>query len=84
MELVLRLKSLELRNFHRFEKFSIDFDDYLTVLIGNNGSGKSSLLSAAAVAVGTLFIKFDDIPTRSILRSDARVKTFDYGETIDL
>ena len=84
MELVLRLKSLELRNFHRFEKFSIDFDDHMTVLVGNNGSGKSSLLSAAAVAVGTLFIKFDNIPTRSILRSDARVKTFDYGETIDL
>lgn len=84
MNLALRLKSLELRNFHRFERFSIDFDDHMTVLVGDNGSGKSSLLAAAAVAVGTLFIKFDNVPTRSILRSDARVKSFDYGETIDL
>lgn len=39
----LRLDSIELTDFRRLSKLKIDFDSKLTVLIGNNGTGKTSI-----------------------------------------
>jgi predicted ATP-binding protein involved in virulence len=38
--------SVTIENFRCFDKLSIDFDDQLTVLVGANDSGKSSVLDA--------------------------------------
>jgi predicted ATP-binding protein involved in virulence len=48
MKQKIRLASLELANFRGFDKLNITFDDNLTVLIGNNGSGKTTILDALA------------------------------------
>ncbi|MBN1605835.1 MAG: AAA family ATPase [Polyangiaceae bacterium] len=42
----MRLRRLELENFRGFERLDLQFDDRLTVLVGENGSGKSSILDA--------------------------------------
>jgi predicted ATP-binding protein involved in virulence len=42
----LMLTSLGLRNFRQFEELNIAFDDKLTVFIGVNGSGKSTVVEA--------------------------------------
>jgi predicted ATP-binding protein involved in virulence len=39
-----RLQRLELENFRGFEKLALDFEPDLTVLVGANGSGKSTVL----------------------------------------
>lgn len=52
MAFELKLKELELANFHQFEHYAIDFDEHVTVLVGDNGSGKSTILDAASVALG--------------------------------
>lgn len=38
--------SIEVQNFRRFETFSCEFDPHFSLLIGPNGSGKTSLLRA--------------------------------------
>lgn len=43
------LRSLELRNFRGFREIRIDFDERLTVLVGTNGAGKSTVLDALAI-----------------------------------
>jgi predicted ATP-binding protein involved in virulence len=43
------LQSLELRNFRGFRDIEIDFDQRLTVLVGINGAGKTTVLDALAV-----------------------------------
>lgn len=43
------LRSLELRDFRGFRDIRVDFDPRLTVLVGANGSGKSSVLDALAL-----------------------------------
>jgi energy-coupling factor transporter ATP-binding protein EcfA2 len=44
----MRLRSLQLRNFRGFEQLDLTFHDRLTVLVGVNGSGKTSVLDALA------------------------------------
>ena len=43
------IKSLFLDNYRCFKKFDISFDDRLTVLVGENGEGKTSILDALSV-----------------------------------
>ena len=45
----MRVSSLELTNFRGFEKASIEFEPQLTVLVGVNGAGKTSVLDALSV-----------------------------------
>ena len=45
----MKLTSLEIKNFRCFENITIDFDKKLTVLVGKNGSGKTSIRDVIAV-----------------------------------
>ena len=40
------LQSLELNEFRRFKKLTVEFDQQLTVFIGNNGAGKTSIIDS--------------------------------------
>lgn len=83
MELDLRLDRLELTNFHKFEHCSIDFDESLTVLVGDNGSGKSSILDAAAVALDQVVAFLASNGQRMLYARDARVASFPMGDGVD-
>ena len=61
-----RLDNLHLKNFRRYEDLSIDFNSQLTLIVGVNGSGKTSILDAAAIAVGSFLTKIDGASFLSI------------------
>lgn len=48
----MKIDILKLKNFRCFDDEIFSFDDRMTVIIGNNTSGKTSLLEAASVAMG--------------------------------
>ena len=48
----MKLKSVEIENYRAIEKLSLSLDPSLTVLHGENGYGKTSVLSAIAVGLG--------------------------------
>ena len=48
----MKLKSVEIENYRAIEKLSLFLDPSLTVLHGENGYGKTSVLSAIAVGLG--------------------------------
>ncbi|MFZ5785067.1 MAG: AAA family ATPase [Acidobacteriota bacterium] len=50
----MRLVRLTLQNFRGFESLDLDFHPELTVLVGVNGSGKTSILDAIAVMLSGL------------------------------
>ena len=69
---VLRIDKLEVQNYRKFESFVINFDQQLTVLVGDNGSGKSTLIDAACVALGSIFQKIENASSYPIDKSDVR------------
>ena len=48
----MKLKSVEIENYRAIEKLKLPLDPSLTVLHGDNGYGKTSVLSAIAVGLG--------------------------------
>ncbi|KDB51676.1 SMC domain protein [Sphaerotilus natans subsp. natans DSM 6575] len=51
----MRIHQLVLRNFRRYERASVQFHPRFTVLIGNNGAGKTTVLDALAMLLNTYF-----------------------------
>lgn len=78
----MKIKSISIKNYKGFENFSAKFHDELTVIVGNNGAGKSSLLDAVSIAAGTFLTDFNQ--GTSISKEDALLKSFDMGSVIDL
>lgn len=69
---LLRLTKLEMTNFRCFRKMDkpIEFDPNLTVIVAKNGCGKTAVLDAIRISLGT-FTK------GTILRSQAGISKFD-------
>lgn len=78
------LKSMVLHNFRCFSDLEVDFNNRLTVLVGNNGAGKTTVLEAAAIAAGTLTSAMDGLTNYGIKKSDANYKCFDLGSNVDV
>ena len=78
------LKSLELHNFRCFENIKINFHKNLTVIIGENGSGKSSIMEGIAIALSSMFVKMDGLSSRKIHKCQARLKAYEVGSTKDV
>jgi len=53
----MKLKRLELKNFRHFRESNIEFGKHLTVLVGVNGAGKTSVLDALAILISRLFAR---------------------------
>lgn len=74
---------MRVQNYRGFTDYEIDFDPRLTVLVGNNGTGKTTILDAMAVALGTYVMNFEDYKGVPIARRDVRVRTLRVGGVID-
>lgn len=70
----MRIDKIEIENFKLFDKVEFSFNAHFNLIIGINGSGKSSLLRALAVALGgwaNAYIK-DDRNLRPIEKNEIR------------
>lgn len=83
MAFEMRLDELELTNFRKFEHFSIDFDERMTVLVGENGSGKSAVLDAACAVLDSFTYHVLLGLQRHLDSSDARVCRYGIGGVTD-
>jgi predicted ATP-binding protein involved in virulence len=79
----LRLQTITIKNIGHFENISLPLDRKVTCLIGENGSGKSTVLRAVALGLTgiNVFINFDD-SRKSLLRDGdmsriLRIEAFD-------
>lgn len=60
------IKKIKLHNFKRFQDFSVEFDDKLNLLIGDNEAGKSSILSAIDIVLSGSRSKIETIGLDSL------------------
>ena len=72
----MKLNHITLHNFRKFPALKTDFHPELTVLVANNGQGKTSLLDALATNLSSFVGAFDGGTTYGFKHSDIR-KTFD-------
>lgn len=78
------IRSIVLKNYRCFENIEMNFHEKLTVIVGDNGSGKTSILEGIAVSLGTMFIGLDGRVGVSIYKKDARLKAYLMGESEDV
>ncbi|MDC9729795.1 MAG: AAA family ATPase [Methyloprofundus sp.] len=69
----MKLKSLKLTNFRCFETLNINFEDQLTVVVAENGAGKTAVLDAIAIAIGPFLRGFDTGTDKGFKHEDARL-----------
>lgn len=58
------MKQLSIENFRCFEHFEISFRPRINLLVGDNATGKTSLLKACKYALSAWFVGFSDENTR--------------------
>lgn len=84
----MRIDRIRIRNFKRFENRDLDLDTRFTLLVGDNGAGKTALLDALAVAAGVWLVKPPDSTLvssgRNILRSEIRLESTIEGDRTQL
>lgn len=79
----MKLKNIKISNYRCFKDVEIEFDESTTLVVGQNGAGKTTILDAVAVSVSTFFLGIDGGVSRSILKDDARYEFYDLNGTID-
>ncbi|MEG1726679.1 MAG: AAA family ATPase [Acidaminococcaceae bacterium] len=68
----MKIKSLHLKNFRCFDDFNIEFENQMTVIVAENGKGKTAILDAVAIAVGPYITCFNGGKNRSLEDDDVR------------
>jgi len=80
----MRIRRLHLENFKKFPMLDLELDSHFTLLVGENGAGKTSVLDALSVAAGIWLAEATDSMLdnsgRSILRSEIRLEAVTKGD----
>ena len=71
----MRIDRLSIKNFKNFDEREFSFHPQFNLIVGENGSGKTSLLEALAVAMGSWFLGLRGYDSRNIRDEDVRAIT---------
>jgi predicted ATP-binding protein involved in virulence len=82
----MRIDRLEIENFKKYAKQAFDFHPHFTLLVGDNGAGKTTVLDALAVAAGIWLVEAPECELqnsgRIILPSEIRLDPEDRGDRV--
>lgn len=78
------ISELSIKNYRKFQEYKISFSHNMSVLIGKNGTGKTSILEALTIAMGSFFYGIEGMYSVGINPSDAHNKYYLVGEDIDV
>lgn len=70
----IRIRELEMTNFRQFEELKINFDQQITVLIGKNRSGKTTVLDALAGCLSFLVAQILRTPIEKSFLTESDIR----------
>ena len=70
-------QALRVKDFRMFDEKEIVFNPQFNVLIGDNGSGKTAVLEALAIAINSYVSVYEGRNVRPIRKEDIRRISFD-------
>jgi len=77
----MRIDRLEIENFKKFSDYTLDLHPQFTLLVGDNGTGKTTILDALAIAAGIWLVNSPDTTLnnsrRNILPSEIRLEAIE-------
>jgi predicted ATP-binding protein involved in virulence len=73
----MRIDSLRLTNFKGFDRRELKFHPQFNLIVGENGTGKTSVLEALSIAVGSWFLGMRAYDSRHIRPADVRLVGMD-------
>ncbi|ACK64714.1 SMC domain protein [Rippkaea orientalis PCC 8801] len=80
----MKIDQLEVENFRGFKKEVFKLSEQFTVFIGDNCTGKTAVLDALAIGIGSLFLGFTNVDSRHIKDDEVHRISYIKGETYTL
>ena len=79
----MMIEKMSVKNFRKFEELNIEFAPQMNVIAGNNASGKSTILEALSIGIGSFFLGIESIPSPRIKETDVRFVSQNIGSVVD-
>ena len=76
----MKLHSLTITNFRCFKELTVELHPQLTVIVGDNGNGKTAILDAIAIGISPYLGAFDQGKKKDIHVDDVRMTTNSLGQ----
>ncbi len=73
----MKIHKIYIKNFKGIADSQFELNDRFTVFIGDNATGKTTVLDALSVALGSFFLGIEGVSSRGILPNEVRVITVD-------
>lgn len=69
----MKINKIYIKNFKGIAECAFDLNDRFTVFIGENSTGKTTVLDALAVALGSFFLGIEGVNSRGIYADEVRM-----------
>lgn len=79
----MKIQNIRLQNYRCFEDITVNFNSKTSVIVGNNGVGKTTILDAAAIGIGSLLLGIEGSSSPNINKNDVRFVAKEIGSTVD-
>lgn len=83
---LMKIHNIYIHNFKKFNRLKLDLDSQFTLIVGENGSGKTTILDALAVASAVWLVEMPDSKLvnsrRSILPKEVRLAPLNAGDRV--
>ena len=67
------LKKIDIENFRCFDQLTVNFNSRINIILGNNGGGKTAILDAISVGLGSISTHLPDVSGISFKKTDLKV-----------
>jgi recombinational DNA repair ATPase RecF len=75
---------MKLKNFRAYSDFELTLKPGINLLIGPNATGKTTILEALSVALGSIFLGIRGYDSLTIRPEDTRIKANTTGESLSI